>query len=330
MLEGRVGMKVGRERLELGAGDGITVLPGTAHKFWNAGGAKLGICAILWHVVTCSICGPIAGQLRGTAVAMRPATRCTRVEFFGLPLDLVTLDDMLRAVDEVIETRGQAEHGSLAANNVVRANDHPEYLAALRRHCFVTADGQGVVWAARLLGHAVPERVTGADLMLALLGQAEARGHRVYLLGAAADVLADAEAAIKRRHPRLAVVGRHHGYFAPADDDRIVEDIAASQADLLFLAFPSPRKEIFLMSHRDALRVPFAMGVGGMFDVIAGRVRRAPGWIQKAGLEWAFRMVQEPRRLFVRYVTTHTKFVARVAGPVVRHKLGRDRLPIGS
>jgi N-acetylglucosaminyldiphosphoundecaprenol N-acetyl-beta-D-mannosaminyltransferase len=251
--------------------------------------------------------------------------RLARVDFFGMPLDLITLADLVDVVDQLVEEGREAEHGCLAPNTLIRASDDPAYAAALRRHRFVTADGQGVVWAARLLGHRVPERVSGADLMLALLERAAKRGFRVYLLGATPEVLAGAEEALRRDYPALVVAGRRDGYFSLDDEDAVVADIAQSNADLLFLALPSPKKEIFVLEHRGELRVSFTVGVGGMFDILAGKIKRAPSWAQRTGFEWAFRVAQEPRRLLGRYLTTNTRFVLRVSGPILRKRLRRPR-----
>jgi N-acetylglucosaminyldiphosphoundecaprenol N-acetyl-beta-D-mannosaminyltransferase len=241
-----------------------------------------------------------------------------RVDLVGAPLDPVTTAEATAAVARVIESGGTAQHGSLNAAKLVRLHEDPELRAALWSCDLVTADGQGVVWAARLLGHRVPERVTGIDLMDALLGQADELEHRVYLLGSKSDVLEQAALRIRTRYPRASIVGTHHGYFGPAEEPGVVADIASSKPDLLFVALETPAKELFLARHRDVLRIPFAMGVGGAFDVLAGRRKRAPRWIQKLGLEWLFRFAQEPRRLAARYVVGNVRFARLVGRELLR------------
>jgi N-acetylglucosaminyldiphosphoundecaprenol N-acetyl-beta-D-mannosaminyltransferase len=144
--------------------------------------------------------------------------------------------------------------------------------------------------------------------MMRLIELAEREGYPVYFLGARADVLVDFEAAVMRSHPRLRVAGRHHGYFD--DDVAIADDIHRSGARLLFVAISSPRKEFFLSQNLERIGPLFAMGVGGSFDLVAGRLRRAPRWMQDAGLEWLFRLIQEPRRMWKRYLIGNARFLA--------------------
>src|SRR5439155_3884158 len=145
-----------------------------------------------------------------------------------------------------------------------------------------------------------------------LLARAEERGYSVFFLGAHADVLEAACAEVARRHPRLRIAGRRHGYFASTEESEVVAEVAAANPDILFIALETPQKELFQARHRTALGVPFTMGVGGSLDVLAGRRRRAPLWAQRAGLEWLFRLLQEPRRLFARYLIGNAIFVALV------------------
>ncbi len=243
-----------------------------------------------------------------------------RHELFGAPVDAVSLDEAVSWVEALVDRGGQGQHASLNAGKIVRFAREPDLVAAIRGCELVTADGQAVVWAARLLGARLPERVAGIDLMEALLSRAEERGFRVYLLGARPHVVEAAEAEIVRRHPRITVVGRHHGYFSRDEEDAVVADIAASDPHLLFIALETPQKELFLARHRDRLRLPFAMGVGGSFDILAGRLRRAPRWMQRAGLEWLYRFLQEPRRLGRRYVVGNARFVALVLRELPRSR----------
>jgi N-acetylglucosaminyldiphosphoundecaprenol N-acetyl-beta-D-mannosaminyltransferase len=151
-----------------------------------------------------------------------------------------------------------------------------------------------------------------------LLAAAENEGHRVFLLGARQRVLERAEAAIHRLHPRLQVVGRHHGYFSLEEEQGVVSLIAATEPELLFVALETPAKELFLARHREHLGVPFVMGVGGSFDILAGVRRRAPRWFRRLGLEWLYRLMQDPRRLARRYVVGNTRFILLVARERVR------------
>ncbi len=172
----------------------------------------------------------------------------------------------------------------------------------------VSPDGMGIVWGARLLGIPLRERVTGVDMMLELLALCDREGFRPFILGAAPDVLQQACAVIEARYPRLTIAGSHHGYFSEAETGEVVAKIRDAKADMLFVAMSTPRKEEFMHRYRDELGVPFLMGVGGTVDVIAGVVRRAPRWMQQSGLEWLYRTLQEPRRMWKRYLTTNAAF----------------------
>lgn len=236
----------------------------------------------------------------------------------GCAIDGVTMEEALGRVDDVIARRGYVQHMAVnAAKLVAAARDH-RLRRAIAASELVTADGQAVVWASRLLGEPLPERVAGIDLMNALLARAGERGWRVYLLGAREPVLERAAQRIRERDARIQIVGRRDGYFTADDEPSVVARIAEARADLLFVGMSSPKKEYFLEAHGPALGVPFVMGVGGAFDILAGKTRRAPLFVQRLGLEWLFRLAQEPRRLFRRYAETNLRFVALVLAERVR------------
>jgi N-acetylglucosaminyldiphosphoundecaprenol N-acetyl-beta-D-mannosaminyltransferase len=201
---------------------------------------------------------------------------------------------------------------------------HDEELWRVIHGCqLVTADGQAVVWAGRVLGQPLPERVTGIDLMHAVLQRASERGYGVYVLGARAEVLERAVGTLRARYPNLWLVGARHGYFQPDEEVAVVEGIRESAPDVLFVALETPAKELFLARHRDRLQVPFVMGVGGAVDILGGVRRRAPRWLQRLGLEWAYRLAQDPRRLAGRYVVGNTRFTWLVVREFFRPRLGR-------
>ena len=236
-----------------------------------------------------------------------------RIEFLGAYLDLVTMTEAVDFAERAIAQGVPRQHASLSASVVAEMHRDSALRAALRSFDLVTADGQGVVWGGRLLGYRVPGRVTGIDLMQQLLAQAHVHEYSVFLLGAKPAVLARTVAVVESRYPGIRIAGTRHGYFPRTHEAAIVSSIASSGAQLLFVAFSSPERELFLVRNRDELHVPFAMGVGGSFDVLSGRRKRAPRFLQKLGLEWAFRLVQEPRRLGPRYLAGHTRFVGLLA-----------------
>jgi N-acetylglucosaminyldiphosphoundecaprenol N-acetyl-beta-D-mannosaminyltransferase len=244
-----------------------------------------------------------------------------RRQLLGCPVDAVTLEEAVGVVDEAVRSGRPIRQMSLNAGKLVKLQRDEELRDAVESSDLITADGQSVVWASRLLGQRLPERVAGIDLMDALLSLAALRGYRVYLLGARQEVVEEAARRICRRHPSLPLAGYQHGYFGPDEEDEVVGRIERAQPDLLFVALETPAKEIFLARHRDRLGVNFAMGIGGTLDVIAGLRRRAPRWMQRAGLEWVFRFAQDPRRMARRYIIGNTQFAWLVLRAAARREV---------
>jgi N-acetylglucosaminyldiphosphoundecaprenol N-acetyl-beta-D-mannosaminyltransferase len=204
-----------------------------------------------------------------------------------------------------------------AAKFVSMRRDHR--LARAVTGCgMVLADGQSVVWASRLLGASLPERVAGIDLFTELLSESARQSFRVYFLGARKDVLARMLAEVRRRHPGLTVAGARDGYFRAEEEREVAAEIRRAGAHLVFLGMTSPKKELFVSRWGRATGANVVHGVGGSFDVLAGATRRAPGWCQAYGLEWLYRVMQEPGRLGRRYLTTNTAFIALVARELMR------------
>lgn len=232
-----------------------------------------------------------------------------RAEVLGCAIDRVDMSEAAERCDRFVRTRAGAQHMAINAAKIVAMRDDAALHELIDRCELVTADGQAVVWASRLLGDPLPARVAGIDLMLELLALAERRGYRVYLLGARPDTIETAVSRLRDRHPELVVAGYRDGYFSEAEEPSVVAAIRAARPDLLFVAMPTPRKEYFVGRWGRELDVPFSMGVGGAIDVIAGVTRRAPRYVQRLGLEWAFRLAQEPRRLMRRYFVTNSKFL---------------------
>ena len=235
-----------------------------------------------------------------------------RVLVAGCPIDALTFDETLAEIERLIGVRQPVQHCVVNASKAVMMRDVKELLRIVSSCALVNADGQSVVWAARLLGHAVPERVAGIDLFEALLALSETRRYPVYFLGASPGVLAAAVARALREHPTLEVSGAQDGFWPAKRSAEVVANIRAARPAILFVAMPSPRKEYWLAENLDALGVPFSMGVGGSFDVYAGAIRRAPVWMQSTGLEWAYRFIQEPRRMWRRYLLGNLAFAQLV------------------
>jgi N-acetylglucosaminyldiphosphoundecaprenol N-acetyl-beta-D-mannosaminyltransferase len=241
----------------------------------------------------------------------------------GVPVHAVDVRGALAQIDSFIRTRAPHYNIAINAAKVVSYHEDPALRHAIDGAHLTTMDGQAVVWAARALGQAVPERVAGADLMEHLLAHSARRGYSVYLFGATQDVVEECVARARQQHPGLAVAGYRNGYFKAEDEAAIVAAIREARPDILFLGFGSPKKEYFMTTHHRALGVPFVMGVGGTFDVLAGRVSRAPSWMQRSGLEWGYRLAQEPRRMWKRYLVGNTRFLSLVARDLWRRYVHR-------
>lgn len=235
------------------------------------------------------------------------------VRIARVPIHVVDLPAARARVDEFIRERTPHYNIAINAAKVVEFQDDAAMREAISEAHLLTADGQAVVWAAQVLGRPVPERVAGTDLMEALIAHAAARGYSVYLLGARSEVVRACVDKARKLHPSLRVAGYRDGYFRRDEEPDVVEAIRVVEPDILFLGFGTPAKEYFMHRHYRALGVPFVMGVGGSFDVYAGVVARAPRWLQRAGLEWAFRLAQEPRRMWKRYLVGNTRFAWLVA-----------------
>lgn len=251
---------------------------------------------------------------------LRPLTR--QEQLFGLSLDAMTLPEVVQRCATAIEQHRPLQIGVLNAAKMVKLRRDQLLRESLLDCELLLADGQSVVWASRLLGHPLPERVAGIDLFEALLALADREGHGVYLLGATPDVLRTVEGVVSDRYPGVRIVGSRDGYFSDDEAETVAQEISRSGADMLFLGMTSPKKEIFIGRFGAALGVPVVHGVGGSFDVLAGVTQRAPVAWQRVGLEWAYRLKQEPRRLARRYVTTNTAFVA-----MTLHERFRPTLP---
>jgi len=230
-------------------------------------------------------------------------------DLFGVPLDAMTEAQVLDLIGRVIRERARLLIGVVNAAKMVNMRRDADLDDVVRTADIILADGMAVVWAARLLRRRLPERVAGIDLMMRMLKYGQSRGYRVYCLGAKQEVLDTVVNIIHREYPGVVVAGSRNGYFEDDDEEQIAKSISDAKPDMLFVAMTSPKKEKFLAHWRDTLNVPVCHGVGGAFDVMAGKVRRAPAIWQKLGMEWAYRVMQEPRRMWRRYLVTNTLFL---------------------
>lgn len=232
-----------------------------------------------------------------------------RIEMMGCQIDNLSMDETLQKIDGFIKRGSPQQHVVVNVDKIVKAHRDPDLRRIINECSLVSADGMPVVWASRLLGKGLKERVAGIDLFEALMKRAAEQGWRVFLLGATQEVVAGVKDLYEKKYPGLTVAGFRNGYWRPDEERGVVEQIKAARADLLFVAISSPKKEQFLRAYQGEMKVPFAMGVGGTFDVAVGKLKRAPLWMQRSGLEWFFRFLQEPRRMFRRYFVDDVAFL---------------------
>ncbi|WP_164116050.1 WecB/TagA/CpsF family glycosyltransferase [Sphingorhabdus sp. Alg239-R122] len=232
-----------------------------------------------------------------------------RTKLLGTPVDILDFDKTVAKAEQAIISREQCVHVALNVAKFVKMRDDAELRADVTGGDIIGIDGMGIAWALKFFGVNNVTRVTGVDLMSAMLNLSAEKGYKPFILGAKQEVLDTAISNASARWPGLKMAGSRNGYFGPEDEAGIVKQINDSNADCLFLAMPTPKKERFLAAYAKSLNVPFIMGVGGSVDVLAGHVKRAPVWMQKSGLEWSYRLLQEPRKMFRRYASTNGRFL---------------------
>lgn len=233
-----------------------------------------------------------------------------RVSVMGAPVDPWTMEQSVKATDWLVAHNKFGHLIGVNADKLLQMRDDPAMDFIVRRCELVNADGASMVMAANKLGVDVPERVAGIDLMWELCALAEQKGYSIYLLGAKAEVVAKTAQVLQEKHPKLNIAGYRDGYFKDDEFDSIVSQVEAVKPQIVFVGITSPKKENLIERFRDLGATGAFVGVGGSFDVVSGNIPRAPMWMQKANLEWLFRMVQEPKRLVKRYVVGNTRFYA--------------------
>jgi len=221
-----------------------------------------------------------------------------RVTILGCPIDPVDLNTAIEKVEGFIAT-GDRMYQAIGINldQLLKMKQDSDFAEIVRRGDLLTADGQSVLWLGRIFKQHIPARVPGIDIMYALLPPAAEKGYRIFMLGTRAEILADAMVRLQEQYPAIKICGSHHGFFSQEDEPAVIDEINRAEADILFIAITSPKKELFVERNRDRLKVKFVLGVGGTFDILAGVTARAPVWMQRCGVEWVWRLIQEPRRM---------------------------------
>lgn len=232
-----------------------------------------------------------------------------RINLFGLPIDVLTMKDTLSLIENAIDNKKPIHHVVVNAAKMVNAQKDSELRESIIHCDIINADGQAVVWASKILKQPLPERIAGIDLMEELVKLSAKKKYTIYFLGAKEKVVKTVLDKYIETYGSQIIAGHRNGYFSKDEEIEVAQEISDKKPDILFVAITSPKKEIFLNTYKHLIRVPFIMGVGGSFDVVSGTVKRAPMWMQKAGLEWFYRVIQEPGRMWKRYLLTNSKFI---------------------
>lgn len=245
------------------------------------------------------------------------------VTLLGMPVHKIRMAELLDCCEKAITVRNNLVLGMVNVAKLVNCRKDRQLFKSVADSDIIVADGQGVVWLSRLIGRPLPERMAGIDVMYGLMQRAAKNCCRIFFLGAKLEVVKTVAQKAESLYPGLQVAGVCDGYFdLEKDGQRVAEQIRASRPDILFVAITTPKKELFMDRWKDVINVPVCHGVGGSFDVFAGIVKRAPLWMQRAGLEWCYRVLQEPRRMWKRYFVTNSIFFFLSIKEILRYRLG--------
>jgi N-acetylglucosaminyldiphosphoundecaprenol N-acetyl-beta-D-mannosaminyltransferase len=240
------------------------------------------------------------------------------INLFGIKVHALSMNEALNNIHSAIQARESLHIGMLNAAKVVNMKRNPALGDDVNSSDMILADGSAVVMASKVLNKKLPERVAGIDLMHGILARGNEHAYRVFCLGASEEISEKIEMEIGKNYPGVVIAGRQNGYYSGDDEAKIAQKIAHSNADVLFVAITSPKKEQFMAKWNATMKVPVVHGVGGSFDVFAGKVQRAPLVWQKMGMEWLYRVLQEPRRLWKRYLVTNTLFLGMLVKEMIK------------
>lgn len=248
------------------------------------------------------------------------------IEIFDIRINPLSRTDFLAIVETAIKDGRQiAQFGvnSSTINDIVR---NEEFKTTINNADLIHIDGMSVVWALRALGYTVPERVATPDLADGILAMANREKMSLFLFGARENILALCKQRIAEKYPDIRIAGMRNGYYKADEEDEIFRMINEATPDILLLGMSSPKKELFFESYRHNLNARYILGVGGYFDIVSGFIKRAPRWMQNTGLEWFFRLMQEPRRLWKRYLIGIHQFFWLVTKEKFRHAIRKGKV----
>ncbi|MCA8922612.1 MAG: WecB/TagA/CpsF family glycosyltransferase [Planctomycetes bacterium] len=241
---------------------------------------------------------------------MEPVT--DRIDLLGVAIDNVSMAEAIDRIVELAHTRRGAYVVTPNVDHLVKLQHHKAFREVYEHADLVLADGMPLIWASRLLGSPLKEKVSGSDLFVKFAGRAAREGLRLFFLGGREGAAEAAAGVLRARHPELQVVGTYCPYFGfqddPAENARIAATVREADPHVLFVGLGAPKQELWIYQNREALAVPVSIGVGVSFEFAAGLVRRAPRPLQKLGLEWGWRLAMEPRRLWKRYLVEDRDF----------------------
>ncbi|MCK5814860.1 MAG: WecB/TagA/CpsF family glycosyltransferase [Flavobacteriaceae bacterium] len=236
-----------------------------------------------------------------------------RINILNTTIDNYSMQETLNIIERSIESQKQIHHVVVNAGKIVAMQKDLQLRKSVNESDLINADGQAVVWASRILKKPLKERVAGVDLMVNLVELAYKNNYKIFFFGAKEEVVKKVVDRYSEQYSSDIIAGYRNGYFKKEEEQAIAKQISDSGANILFVAISSPTKENFLYENKSLLnKVNFVMGVGGSFDVVAGKVKRAPLWMQKNGLEWFYRFAQEPKRMWKRYLVGNYKFLVLV------------------
>ena len=235
-----------------------------------------------------------------------------RIQMLNTFVDNLSMKETIMVVDEYIQKQIPLHLMGINADKINALQNNARLRKIVNECKVINADGASVVWASKVLKKPLKERVAGIDLMCELLRLAEKREYSIYLLGARQEVVEKTKEDIQAKHPRLKIAGIRNGYFPEKEWQEIGRDIIQKHPQIVFVGITSPLKE-YLVEFLQNMNINCVfMGVGGSFDVLSGRIPRAPKWVQNIGMEWLFRVIQEPGRLWKRYFFGNMQFILRV------------------
>jgi len=252
-------------------------------------------------------------DLGENATHARETADLPRIKLFDIAIDNVTLQQAVEVIVDRLDGDTPTQVSFVNADCVNVACRSPEYLEALQQSDLVFADGIGVRVAGEVLGQPVRDNVNGTDLFPLLAAALQGSGKRIYLLGGRPGVAENVARWLVKNYPGVELAGWRNGYFSADEEARVIDDIRRSGADLVLVAFGAPRQELWIRRNLSKLGAKVAIGVGGLLDFFSGRIPRAPRWVRKLGMEWCYRLYQEPRRLWRRYLVGNVVFLARLA-----------------